>query len=77
MCAVSMVDDFYYDKWSRNFIYKVTYVPSESEIEEFRKSRLLALAFDNFTNQPDCELEEKKQKLLKLAEEMGIEISFI
>jgi len=44
----------------------------QSEIDEFHILLDRAREYDKRMNQPDCELEEKKQKLLKVAEELGI-----
>lgn len=35
-----------------------------------------AKEYDKRTNQPDCELEEKKALLKKLADQLGININF-
>lgn len=32
--------------------------------------------YDRETGQPDCELDEKRQALKKIAEELGVEIAF-
>lgn len=52
-------------------------LPTQAEIEEFRKLLERAREYDKRTGQPDCELEEKRAKLKKLAEEMGVDIAFI
>lgn len=53
-----------------------TKVPTKEEIDEFYKLLERARQYDRDNNEPNCELEEKKQKLLKLAEELGIAITF-
>jgi hypothetical protein len=35
-----------------------------------------AREYDRKNGEPDCELDEKKQRLQKLAEELGIKIGF-
>lgn len=91
MCVVSMVIDFYDDKWrpwptfpgpyvpvpeSPTVIPPPVKIPSQEEIDEFYKLLERAREYDKKTGQPDCALEEKKQKLIKLADELGVKISF-
>ncbi len=74
MCAISMVMDFYHEKWEP---YKdPLIVPSQTEIDDFHKLMDKAGKYDIEHNQPNCELEEKKQKLQNLANELGITINF-
>lgn len=40
--------------------------------EQLRK----AAEYDRKNNEPDCELEEKKETLRRLAKQLGVEISF-
>lgn len=70
MCVVSMVIDhglrqprrFWQDDiWRREF---------EDLIRDARE-------YDRKNNQPDCELDEKRQALKKIADEMGVEIKFL
>ena len=49
-------------------------VPSPAEIEEFRKLLEKARQYDKKHNHPDCGLEEKKELLRKLAQQLGVEI---
>lgn len=83
MCVVSMIYDHYYDKfreWNDRLTpptYLLAPMPTQAEIDEFRKLLDRAREYDRKHNQPDCELEEKKQKLLKLAKDLGIDISFV
>jgi len=78
MCVTSMIYDHYYDKWN-NPLYYQPWVPqiTPEEIEEFKKLLDRAREYDKKHNQPDCELEEKKEKLRKLSEELGVKIDFI
>lgn len=50
---------------------------TQQEIDEFRRLLEKAKKYDEEHNQPDCELDEKKQKLKKLAEELGVKIDFL
>jgi len=73
MCAVSMIMDARLDEWQRPF----RPVPSQQEIDEFRRLLERAREYDRKNNQPDCELEEKRRKLKDLAKELGVEIEFV
>ena len=46
--------------------------PTQDEIDEFHRLLERAREYDKKNNEPDCELETKKEKLLKLAKELGI-----
>ncbi len=80
MCVVSMISDHYFDKWSPRQSGTVTTfpdLPTQKEIDEFRELLRKAREYDKANNQPDCELQSKKDRLLKLAEELGIKIDFL
>ncbi len=49
---------------------------SQEEKDEFRELLRKAREYDAKHHEPDCEMEQKKEKLRKLAEELGIDISF-
>lgn len=86
MCVVSMIVDHYRDKWDpwkpltpggfpANPL--TPKLPTKEEIAEFYELlKKKAREYDAKNNQSDCELEEKKQKLLDLAKELGIDIKF-
>ena len=89
MCVVSMVADHYWDKWNKPpytlpptpvfpvpSVIPTPQMPSQEEIDEFQRLLRRAREYDKKHNEPDCELEEKKARLLKLAEDLGIKISF-
>lgn len=48
-------------------------LPTQEEIDRFRKLLERAEEYDKRNNEPDCEMESKKQKLMDLAKELGIE----
>lgn len=82
MCAVSMILDFYAEKWENKYPstfegFRVTPDPNEItvEIEDFEKLVRVAKEYDKKTDQPDCELDSKKDKLKKLADELGIQLN--
>ena len=80
MCVVSMVMDHYNQKW--NELIQQPYQPNfprepaitDAEIREFRTLLARAREYDKRNNEPDCELEAKKQQLLDLAKQLGVEI---
>lgn len=89
MCVVSMVMDYYSDKWYERLQRPLNIPPmpkwppytpeprlTEEEVKEFRELLRRAREYDKKNNEPDCELEEKKEKVRKLAEELGVKISF-
>ena len=64
--------------------YPVGYFPptvssplTQEEIDELRKLLAKAKEYDEKTGQPDCELEEKKQKLIELAKDLGVDLIFV
>jgi hypothetical protein len=87
MCVVSMIYDHYDDRWRRHLddlAKQPVYVPiqiqpaiSQEEIAEFRRLLERAREYDKRTGQPDCEMEDKREKLRKLAEELGVKIDFV
>jgi len=50
---------------------------SRDEVEEFRKLLERAREYDKRHSEPDCELAEKKERVLRLAKDLGVEISFL
>lgn len=83
MCVVSMIMDHYWDKWSQPqkpnppdpiYISIPVVLPTQAEIDEFHKLLERAREYDKRNNEPDCELSEKKERLQKLADELGITI---
>lgn len=80
MCVVSMVMDHYNDKWNQLIpqLYptgiRIEPAITDAEIREFRDLLKRAREYDKRNNEPDCELEAKKQMLLDLAKQLGIEI---
>lgn len=87
MCVRSMIMDHYDDKWNKKIQEPKTikYEPGEinipyitkEEVEEFRTLLERAREYDKRNNEPNCELESKKKKILDLAKELGVEINFL
>ena len=87
MCAASVIMDHYGGKWE-GLLGRV-YGPlpvspspiispiSAEEINEFRALLEKAREYDRVNREPDCELEEKRDKLRKLADELGVIIDFV
>lgn len=92
MCVYSMIMDHYYDKWKDLVPNQPTVwppdqfppayptypqvLPGQAELDEFRELLRKAREYDKKNNQPDCELEEKKEALQKIADALGIPIRF-
>ncbi len=57
-------------------IYPFPFITKE-EIEEFRTLLERAREYDKRNNEPDCEMESKRQRILDLAKELGVEINFL
>lgn len=51
--------------------------PSQEDLESLRKLIERAKEYDAKNNEPHCEMDEKKKKLLDLAKELGVEINFL
>ena len=90
MCVMSMVMQHRQDDWGRRIqeeALRLARTPTppvvppvtDREILEFRELLERARKYDREHNQPDCEMEEKKKKLMELAEQLGIadKVSFI
>lgn len=90
MCVVSMVMDHYWDKWQDRQQPAIGIYPpffpnvapaqpaiSPAEIEEFKKLLERAREYDKRNNEPDCEIAEKKARVKKLADELGVKIDFL
>ena len=87
MCVVSMIMDYYWYKWRLPYdswniqpyppSKAPTPLPTQDEIDEFRKLLERAREYDKRNNEPDCELKEKRERLLDLAGELGIKIDFL
>ncbi len=89
MCTVSMIGDFYGDKWRDRSWYVPSFphipqTPSQITRDEFDELKrevadmkeLLKRAkeYDERTGQPDCEIDEKMDLLRKIAKLVGVDI---
>lgn len=76
MCVVSMIMDDFGDKWNGYVKQTPIRYPTQEEIDEFYRLLNKAREYDKKNNQPDCGIEEKKKRLQRIADELGIKIKF-
>jgi hypothetical protein len=82
MCVVSMVMDYYADKWQGQ-LQQPSLVPvlvpqiTQAEVDEFRRLLERARKYDADHNEPDCELDSKRQRVRELAEKLGLKVEFV
>lgn len=93
MCVVSMVGDFYDDKWKGQPWYPPTtsVTPSvrivvpppitreefdalKREVQDMKELLKRAKEYDERNGEPDCEIDEKMEKLRKVAELVGVSL---
>lgn len=85
MCVVSNMGDHYNQKFTQpdytNFFNNISNVSRyefdavKKEVEEMRAILKRAKLYDEQTNQPDCEMEDKVKKLKEIATLMGVDLS--
>lgn len=59
------------------FLKPKTPAITPEEIAEFRALLERAREYDRRNNEPDCELDTKRQALKDIASQLGVEISFV
>lgn len=85
MCVVSMIGDHYTQKWDPNNTGTITWINNndvsrqefeqlKNDVREMKELLKKAKAYDEQTNQPDCEQEKKLETLRKIAEVVGINL---
>lgn len=52
-------------------------LPTQEEVDDFRRLLERARQYDKDHGQPDCELEDKRRKIKDLAEQLGVDVSFV
>lgn len=89
MCVVSMVMDHYRDRWTPQppwpdanplpYVQPVFFPPqiTPEEIAEFKRLLDRAREYDKRHNEPNCELNSKKDAIRKLAQDAGFNIEFL
>lgn len=82
MCVMSMVMDHYGDKWQGYRQWPQPWSPpmpqiTQDEVDEFRRLLERAREYDKAHNEPNCEMESKKERIRKLADDLGVKIDFL
>ena|SRR6478752_10347229 len=98
MCVVSMVQDYYSDRWGHrpgpyeadldsdywrklqdqlSQKFPPTPVISPAEISEFRELMERAREYDKKNNQPHCESEDKRQKIMSALRRLNVDQSVV
>lgn len=91
MCAVSMVGDYWKDKLPErhpwifpnspivpfNAPTKEEFEALKKEVEHLKELLKAAKIYDEQTNQPDCEMDEKVALIKKIAELVGVDMKEI
>lgn len=84
-----MVMDFTYDKWLRQsqqvpyhperFFVPGPPIPSvtERDVNDFEDLLRRAREYDRKNNEPACEESDKRAKLRRLADQLGVKIAFL
>ena len=87
MCTVSMIGDHFGDKWKqpdytnlfnnwRN-VTRQEFDALKKEVEEMKALLKRAKLYDEQNNEPNCELEDKMNKLREIAKLVGLDIDEI
>jgi protein tyrosine phosphatase (PTP) superfamily phosphohydrolase (DUF442 family) len=50
---------------------------TQAEVDEFRRLLERAREYDRRNQEPDCEQQEKREALKKIADQLGVDISFV
>lgn len=91
MCVYSMIVDSKTDDWFRRYWpehnplppYQFPppkegpSLPTQDELDEFKRLLERAREYDRENNQPDCPEEEKRKLLKEMAKQLGVEIEFV
>lgn len=85
MCVVSNMGDYWKDRqWPSYPSYPNIPNPEVSreeferlkkDIEELKQLLLAAKKYDEATNQPDCEMDDKVALIKKIADAVGVDLS--
>jgi hypothetical protein len=69
--------DHYMERWAPlvTFPHVSNPIP-QSDIDEFYRLLERAREYDRKNREPDCEMEEKKAAVKKIAEQLGVTIQF-
>ena len=72
-----MVMEHYEDRWSERVAEPQPRPLTPDELVDLRKLIERAKDYDIQNNEPNCGLEEKRQRLIDLAKELGAEVTFL
>jgi hypothetical protein len=86
MCVVSMVGDYFNEKWKSPYYEEIftgknpidpssqEFEALKKEVEEMKQLLKRAKEYDEKNNEPDCEIDEKMKKLKEMAAIVGIDL---
>jgi hypothetical protein len=86
MCTVSMVGDFYRDRWTQpppmfpdHYMINTPVTRGEfdalkREVAEMKELLKAAKRIDEVTGQPDCEMADKVEVLRRVADLVGVDL---
>lgn len=90
MCTVSMIGDFYNDKWAPRPWYSTVASPArieyvlgmsreefdalKKEVEEIKELIKRVKKYDEDHGEPNCEIEDKMKLLRRVAKAVGVEL---
>ena len=85
MCVVSMVIDHATTTWPRRIPTPWPWndptppqpLISPDELKEFRELLERAREYDRKNSEPECEQDDKRELLKKLAKQLGVDVSFV
>jgi len=89
MCTVSMVISSKTAEWEDRYparnpaappwpgFYPTQQMPTQQEIDEFRRLLEKARQYDIDHDQPACDSEAKKERIRALADKLGVDVSFV
>jgi hypothetical protein len=83
-----MILDHYRDYWPQRYPWvqpwdgplgprEITPEEKEAELQKFKDLVERARKYDKANNEPDCELEEKKKVIQRMADILGVDVSFL
>lgn len=84
MCVVSMVTDYYRDKWTSSqapswtitwpLISRQEFDQLQKEVQEMKELLTRAKKYDEDNNEPHCEKEENVKLVKRIAELVGVDL---
>lgn len=84
MCVVSMIGDHYSDRFNKPYyvgtftniseISRAEFEALKREVEEMKELLKKALKYDEENGEPECHMDEKVERLKKVAELVGVSL---